>query len=136
VVSGAYFDHFPIAVLFATAISRFEDALCSIPTCVEKLHLSAVKLRLTRGGEAVGIYHPEALEYSLRARPEDTQEVKDTLVKIIALFDSQVLAYERNSNGASSFNNSINQPLDWQAVEAVHWMKWRCMRLDNSKFQN
>lgn len=120
-VSDAYFKPFPIAVVFATTISRFDDILHSTPTCVEKLYLSAVKLRLTRWGEAVGIYRPVALESSPNVDPEDIQEAKDVLVEIIALFDGRVSAHTRSSNGASSFSTSNNHPLDG-AIEALHEM--------------
>jgi len=118
-VSEAYFHPFPIAVLFATTISRFDDVLRSTPTCVEKLHLSTVKLRLTRWGEAVGAYPPNALEGNPRADPEDIQEVKDTLVKLISLFDCRVPAHKRSSSDTSRLSTPINQTLIWQSVEAL-----------------
>ncbi len=84
----------PITKKFATAISRLDHVLRRTPSGLEKVCLGAVKLRLTRWGEAVGIYDPVALEHQPQVDPEDVQETKDTLTGMAALVDHELEVHQ------------------------------------------
>jgi len=87
----------PAAKKFATAISRLDHVLRRTPSGLEKVCLGAVKLRLTRWGEAVGIYDPAALEHQPRVDPEDVQEIKDALTGMVALVDHELEVHQHLS---------------------------------------
>jgi hypothetical protein len=84
----------PAAKKFATAISRLDHVLHRTPSGPEKVCLGAVKLRLTRWGEAVGIYDPVALEHQPRVDPEDVQVIKDALTGMVALIDHELEVHQ------------------------------------------
>ncbi|KAK1751061.1 hypothetical protein QBC47DRAFT_392144 [Echria macrotheca] len=72
---------------FTTAISCLDHALRHTPIGLEKVRLGAVKLRLTRWGEAVDIYDPVALGLRPGVDHEDVHEATNALAEIAALVE-------------------------------------------------
>ncbi|KAI0538675.1 hypothetical protein GGR58DRAFT_525945 [Xylaria digitata] len=80
------FTNKSIATTFATCVSCFDYALIQRPKNKATLKLSVLRLRLTRWGEAVNIYHDPGLG---EAGPhnKDLREAKDALIDLINKFE-------------------------------------------------
>ncbi|KAK3297933.1 uncharacterized protein B0H64DRAFT_134396 [Chaetomium fimeti] len=102
---GLDFKDASLATIFATCVSCFEYALAGQPAGQAALKLSIARLRLTRWGEAVGIYHDGNLGEP-EADPDDLKAVEAALVQLIGRFE--VLA-TTNSNDKSILGSVFNQ---------------------------
>ncbi|PMD47093.1 hypothetical protein L207DRAFT_627817 [Hyaloscypha variabilis F] len=85
---GVDFSTEDLANVFATCVFCLNHAIDRATSSNEALQLSAIRLRLTRWGEAVNIYEKPALvDYD--PDPDDLHETRQALAAIITLFDSR-----------------------------------------------
>jgi hypothetical protein len=84
---GLNFEQATIADTFATCVACFDYVLSGDSHRRAALRLRILRLRLGRWGEAVNIYHDLKLGQA-NPDPEDIEEIKATLVKLIALFEN------------------------------------------------
>jgi hypothetical protein len=92
----------PISKKFATVVLRIDDVLRGTPIGFEGVCLSAVKLHLTRWGEAVGIRGPVALDEDPLVESEDVLEAKEVLTRMAALIDHELGVHQQLSPHASN----------------------------------